>query len=70
MKRVLKITATNGGTTAKVRIEVDCLTRRPPFWSTRLQSRVIILEITDGVMEALREASYLRAPLSTQRVGR
>ena len=69
MKRVLKITATNGSTTAKVRIEVECRWD-DVFCSTRERSRQVLHGIASGVMETLSDASYFRVPLSCQRVGR
>jgi len=70
MKRVLKITATNGGTTAKVRIEVVCSRGRPPFFSTRNLSRTVLSAIADGVMETIKTTSLFWVPLNKQRVGR
>ena len=69
MKRVLNITATNGGTNAKVRIEVNC-TVRSLLLKRRVLSDRVLHHIADGVMEALRNAAYLHVPLSMQRVGR
>jgi len=72
MKRVLKITATNGGTTAKVRIEVVCRKEETCPWSysTPDLSRRVLLGIADGVMEALRNADHFHVPLSRQHIGR
>jgi hypothetical protein len=70
MKRVLKITATNGGTTAKVRIEVVCREMGSLHWSRRHISEIALAEIADGVMQGLRDARYLKVLLSRQRVGR
>ena len=75
MKRVLTITAKNGGTTAKVRIEVVCRKAKeqeglPWSYSTPMLSRRVLHGIADGVMEALRDADYFKVPLSRQRVGR
>ena len=69
MKRVLKISAVNGGTTAKVRIEVEC-TSDVVFDSTRERAGRVITSIADGVMEVVRNAKYFEVPLSRQRVGR
>ena len=74
MKRVLKITATNGGTTAKVRIEVECRAAWHPSLSysmnRRQLSRRVLHAIASGVMQALSQADYFAVPLSRQRVGR
>jgi len=72
MKRVLKITATNGGTTAKVKIEVVCRRdeENPWSYSRPLLARRVLHGIADGVMESLRDADYFHVPLSRQRVGR
>lgn len=70
MKRVLKITAKNGGTTAKVRIEVECKAAKDPLVGIRLECSTVLVNIADGVMDALKSTPYLWAPLSRQRVGR
>ena len=73
MKRVLTITAVNGGTTAKVRIEVVCRMEedeRAWSYSTPFLSRRVLHGIADGVMEALRDADYFHVPLCKQRVDR
>jgi hypothetical protein len=72
MKRVLTITARNGGTTAKVRIEVECRKdqERPWSYSTPMLARRVLHGIADGVMEAIADADYFKVPLSRQRVGR
>jgi hypothetical protein len=69
MKRVLKITAKNGGTTAKVRIEVVC-TEEGVFLNRRQIARRVLHGIADGVMEAIADADYFHVPLSRQRLGR
>jgi hypothetical protein len=70
MKRVLKITAKNGGTTAKVRIEVECLEKADPEFNRRFISRCVLDSVGDGVMAALAGSHFLHVPLSRQRVGR
>ena len=69
MKRVLNITATNGGTTAKVRIEIRCL-KAGIFLNKPQLADHVAHQIADGVMEALRNATHFQALLSRQRVGR
>lgn len=69
MKRVLNIKAVNGGTTAKVRIEVDC-TEEGVFLNRRQIARRLLHRIADGVMETIAHAQSLEVPLSRQRVGR
>jgi len=69
MKRVLKITATNGGTTAKVRIEVVSQEDRYPLKRRQL-SRRVLHTIASAVMHALSQGEYFRVPLSQQQIGR
>ena len=72
MKRVLKITATNGGTTAKVRIEVVCRNKESHSsgWSPRALSHEVLHAIASGVMQTITDADYFKVPLSKQRVDR
>jgi hypothetical protein len=69
VKRVLTITARNGGTTAKVRIEVECA-EEGMLLNRRQIARRVLHGIADGVMEAIADADYFEVPLSRQRVGR
>jgi hypothetical protein len=70
VKRILNIKAVNGGTTAKVRIEVECRWRDEQRAGTRYVSGEVLNQIADDVMLALSEASYLNVPVCRQCVGR